>query len=65
MSEIQEKDYEYQGNWEGYEVYMTYAGEGPDWEEAAALYREAVSDALYRHLAELALQHERQEVEKI
>ena len=58
MSEQISEDYSYQGAWDGYEVYTSYAAEGPNREEALALYREALSDSLYLKLAEQALQYE-------
>lgn len=46
-------EYEYKGMIEGYEVYVSYAQEGPGEEEAWALFQEARSNLVYRSLAEL------------
>lgn len=46
-------EYEYQGVYEGYEVYVSYAQEGPTPEEAWALYQEACNHMIYRGLAEM------------
>lgn len=48
----EERAYEKLGEIEGYEIYVSYAAEGPDREEAMALYREARKNMLYRGLAE-------------
>lgn len=44
----------YEGNFEGYDVYVSYATEGLEMEEAYALYQEACSSILYRSLAQMA-----------
>ncbi len=48
------EEYIYKGNYEGYDVYIAYAEEGPTIEEAYALYREACRSARYRSLVEMA-----------
>ena len=54
-------EYIYKGNYEGYDVYISYAKEGPTTEEAYALYREACRSARYRSLVEMAESEEKQE----
>lgn len=51
---IRMEEYIYKGNYEGYDVYIAYAEEGPTIEEAYALYREACRSARYRSLVEMA-----------
>jgi hypothetical protein len=46
-------EYEYKGCFDGYEVYVCYAQEGPDWEEAWAVFWEAANSILYQNLAGL------------
>lgn len=48
------EEYIYKGNYEGYDVYISYAEEGPTLEEAYALYREACRSIRYRSLVEIA-----------
>lgn len=48
------EEYIYKGNYEGYDVYISYAEEGPTMEEAYALYREACRSIRYRSLVEIA-----------
>ena len=50
------EEYIYKGNYEGYDVYISYAKEGPTTEEAYALYREACRSAV-----EMAESEEKQE----
>lgn len=45
------EEYELAGCWQGYRVYVCYAEEGPNWEEALALYQEARNSVLFQHLA--------------
>lgn len=59
--EIGMEEYIYKGNYEGYDVYISYAKEGPTTEEAYALYREACRSARYRSLVEMAESEEKQE----
>lgn len=54
-----ERDYEKVGEIEGYQVYVSYDPEGPDREEAMALYREARESMLYRGLAEQEREQEK------
>ncbi len=51
---IRMEEYIYKGNYEGYDVYIAYAEEGPTIEEAYALYREACRSARYHSLVEMA-----------
>lgn len=44
-------DYEEIGVIEGYRVFVSYAREGPDREEAMALYQAAKNSVLYQNLA--------------
>ena len=53
--------YIYKVNYEGYDVYISYANERPTTEEAYALYREACRSARYRSLVEMAESEEKQE----
>lgn len=46
-----EEEYEEAGTLEGYQIYVSYAREGPDREEAMALYQEAKNSILYQSLA--------------
>lgn len=46
-----ENAYEEAGVIEGYRVYVSYAKEGPDREEAMALYQEAKNSLLFQNLA--------------
>ena len=55
------EEYIYKGNYEGYDVYISYAKEGPTTEEAYALYREACRSARYRSLVEMAESEGKQE----
>lgn len=48
------EEYIYKGNYEGYEVYISYEKEGLSVEEAYALYREACRSPRYRNLVEIA-----------
>lgn len=48
------EEYIYKGNYEGYEVYISYGKEGLSVEEAYALYREACRSPRYRNLVEIA-----------
>lgn len=58
---IRMEEYIYKGNYEGYDVYIAYAEEGPTIEEAYALYREACRSARYHSLVEMAESEEGQE----
>jgi hypothetical protein len=56
MKKIIEKDgnqYEYNTTMEGYDIYVRYAEEGPDREEALALFWEAQNSLLYQNLGYL------------
>lgn len=46
-------EYERVGTYEGYEVFVSYDREGPDREEAMALYKEAKNSVFYQCLASM------------
>lgn len=54
------EDFIYKGKYEGYDVYISYAEEGPTIEEAYALYREACRSTRYRSLMEIAENEEKE-----
>ena len=45
------EEYERAGTFEGYEVFVSYDREGPDREEAMALYQEAKNSIRFQSLA--------------
>jgi hypothetical protein len=53
------KEYEWQATLDGYEVYVSYAEDGPSQEEAWALFREAQNNFLYQNLGYLGEELER------
>ena len=52
--ENQYEDAVFEGYFEGYDVYVSYATDGLDMKEAYALYQEACNNILYRSLAQMA-----------
>ncbi|MBO5484989.1 MAG: hypothetical protein J6K58_07025 [Lachnospiraceae bacterium] len=52
------EDFEAAGMLNGYQIYVSYAKEGPDWEEAMALYQEAKNSVLYQNLAAMGKEEE-------
>jgi hypothetical protein len=54
------EEYIYKGKYEGCDVYISYAEEGPTIEEAYALYREACRSMRYRSLMEIAENEEKE-----
>lgn len=53
MEQGEAEQYEEAGSFEGYQVFVRYAVEGPDREEAMALYREAKNSVSFQNLASM------------
>ena len=61
MTEKEKEQYKEVGWVEGYQVYVCYAKEGPDMEEAFALYQEARNSVLFQNLAAMGSSEMRKE----
>ena len=59
-----EEEYQEVGWLDGYQVFVQYAKEGPDMEEAYALYQEAKNSVLFQSLATAEKGENRVEIEE-